>query len=162
MGADLYITEINDRMVQKYGPRFEAAVKKRDLLPRDSKAWQRADAEVGKYFDRMYGEGYFRDSYNATNLLWTLQLSWWRDVIPRLTADRKLSGDNLKQFRRLAADAKQHLPSKQQLRDNGVQVEDTGEDRLEEWHRYYREKREELIKFLDQAIALNTAVHCSL
>ena len=35
-----------------------------------------AQAEVAKYFDLMYSEGYFRDSYNVTNVLWRLGLTW--------------------------------------------------------------------------------------
>jgi hypothetical protein len=30
---------------------------------------------------KMYQRGYFRDSYNSSNLLWPFDLSWWQDVL---------------------------------------------------------------------------------
>ena len=37
MGADLYIEKINKPIQEKYEPLFEAAVRRRDSLPRGSK-----------------------------------------------------------------------------------------------------------------------------
>lgn len=98
--------------IEKYQPLFDQAVRHRDSLPRDSKEQDTAQHEVEKYYELMYSEGYFRDSYNATNVLWTLELSWWRDVTPLLSKDRELTGDNLKRFRDQVAGACQSLPTK--------------------------------------------------
>jgi hypothetical protein len=76
MGADLYIRAIHDPIVEKYQPLFDKAVRRRDALPSDSNEQEVAQQEVEKYYDLMYSEGYFRDSYNSTNVLWTLGLSW--------------------------------------------------------------------------------------
>ena len=43
-------------------------------------AADRAQKWVLKYFEKMHERGYFRDSYNPSNLLWLFDLSWWRDV----------------------------------------------------------------------------------
>ena len=162
MGADLYIKAIHDPLVKKYDPLFDKAVRRRDALPRDSTEQQAAQREVEKYYELLYSQGYFRDSYNATNVLWTLGLSWWRDVTPLLSKDRELTGENLKQFRDRVALVHQSLPTKKQLEERGARVGDTGENGLEAWHQYFLEKRAELLVFLDTAIKLGVGIRCSL
>ncbi len=162
MGADLYIEQIQQPLIEKYQPLFEAAVRNRDCLPRGSKEAQAAQAEVERYYELMFSAGYFRDSYNATGVLWRLGLSWWEDVIPLLTQTQKLRQDRLRKFRDMVAKAPLNLPTKEELEAQHAQVGENGEDSLESWHRYYREKRDELLAFLDQAIALNTHIRCSL
>jgi len=159
---NLYIPHIHQSLVDKYWSSFDAAVQRRDSLRRGSKAAEAAQLEVTKYYDLMRCEGYFADSYNHTSVLWTLGLSWWRDVIPMCNEQGDLEGENLKKFREMVAAANQWLPSRRQLKKNGARVEDTGENSLEAWYGYYREKRQRLLAFLDRAIQLNTAVHCSL
>ena len=73
-----------------------------------------------------------------------------------------LEKENLRKFREMVAAANQWLPSRRQLRKHGARVEETGDNSLEEWHKYYHEKRQRLLTFLDRAIQLNTAVHCSM
>jgi len=159
---DLYISQIHELLVDKYWPPFDAAVQRRDSLRRGSKAAEAAQLEVTKYYDLMRSEGYFADSYNHTSALWTLGLSWWRDVIPMCNEQGELEKENLRKFREMVAAANQWLPSRRQLRKNGARVEETGDNSLEEWHKYYHEKRQRLLAFLDRAIQLNTAVHCSM
>ncbi len=162
MGADLYIEKIHQPVVQKYEPLFEAAVQRRDRLPRGSQEANAAQEEVTKYYDLMFSAGYFRDSYNATGVLWRLGLSWWQDVIPLCTQAHKLRQDKLRKFRDMVAQAELKLPTKEELEQAHATVAESGEDSLEGWHRYYREKRGQLLAFLDQAIELNTHVTCSL
>ena len=159
---DLFIRQIHELLVDKYWPLFDAAVQRRDSLPRGSKAAEAAQMEVTKYYELMRSEGFFGDSYNHTSALWTLGLSWWRDVIPMCNEQGELEKENLRKFREMVAAANQWLPSGRQLRKNGARVEETGDNSLEEWHKYYHEKRQRLLVFLDRAIQLNTAVHCSL
>ena len=40
MGADLYIKSITDKAEAKYGPKFNAAVERRNAMNRDLEAWQ--------------------------------------------------------------------------------------------------------------------------
>src|SRR6185312_1760536 len=127
-----------------------------------SKKWNAAQEEVTNYYELMYSEGYFRDSYNCTSVLWTLDLSWWRDVTPLCDDHGDLKGENLVKFREMVASANQWLPSRRQLKKQHATVDEEGENSLEEWHKYYREKRQKLLAFLDQAIELNTSIHCSL
>ncbi len=106
-------------------------------------------------------EGYFRDSYNGTSVLWTLGLSWWQDVIPLLTEEGgDLEGENLKKFRDMVASAEQELPTEKKLREMWCAI--TEEETLESWHNYYKEKRDNLLAFVDRAISLESGIHCSL
>lgn len=162
MGADLYIEKIHQPLIEKYRPMFEAAVRQRDRLPPGSPEAEAAQALVEKYYDRMFADGYFRDSYNVTGVLRRLGLSWWRDVIPLCTQAHKLRQERLRTFRAMVANAPLSLPTKEELEKEHATVAESGEDSLEAWHRYYRERRDQLLAFLDQAIALNTHIRCSL
>jgi hypothetical protein len=52
----------------------------------------------------MYERGYFRDSYNPSNLLWLFDLSWWRDVLDVLVGkDGKMSPRNAGRFLQMLA-----------------------------------------------------------
>lgn len=161
MGADLCVPEWNEPVLQKYEPLFERAVRKRDSLPHGSSDAITAQREVEKYFDLICSEGRFQDSYNAACVLATLGLSWWGDVAPLCDEDRKIKGENLKRFRDMVANATQYLPTKEELIERGGYVAE-GEDSVEEWHKCFREKRERLLAFLDEAIRKNAAIHCSL
>jgi hypothetical protein len=114
-----------------------------------------------KYYDLMFMEGYFRDSYNVTCLLNWLGLSWWHDVIPLCTDRRILQAEKLRQFRNMVARAKLEPVTRKKIVARGGTV-DQGENSLDEWHRYFMEKHAELVVFLDQALDLNTHVTCSL
>ena len=162
MGADLYIEKIHQPLFEKYQPMFEAAVRQRDRLPRGSAEAEVAQALVEKYYDRMFADGYFRDSYNVTGVLRRLGLSWWRDVVPLCTKAHKLRQDKLRTFREMVTRAPLHLPTKEELQNEHARVTEAGEDSLEAWHRHYRERRDQLLAFLDQALALNTHIRCSL
>jgi hypothetical protein len=148
--------------MQKYSPLFDAAVRRRNSLPPKSKAARRAQQEVSKYYHLMYSEGYFRDSYNPTNLLNLLGFSWWADVKALCTKDRKLRGARLRTFRDMVVKAELKLPSKEDLVERGAIVRESGPNSLDEWHKYFVAKRTALLAFLDQAIELDSAIHCSL
>ena len=162
MGADLYIEKLHQPLRQKYAPLFEAAVRKRDALPPKSrKAWA-TQKEVTKYYDLMYAQGYFRDSYNVSNVLGRLGLSWWVDVKPLCTPDRKLRGGQLLTFRDMVANAKLTLPSREEIEKQGGTVADMGQNSLAAWHKYFAREQTALLAFLNQAIELDSAIHCSL
>lgn len=76
MGADLYIRSLNDKTKKKYEALFNDAVEKRDNA-KTEKERDKHQREVIKYYDLMYSKGYFRDSYNNSNLLWQFNLDYW-------------------------------------------------------------------------------------
>src|SRR5512146_3228468 len=90
MGADLYIESISNKQKATYEPLFNAAVRARESNKDESRK-DELQAEVSKYYDLMYAEGYFRDSYNITSVLKRLGLSWWKDVGPLLNKKGYLS-----------------------------------------------------------------------
>lgn len=162
MGADLYIEKIHRPLLRQYGPLFEATVRLRDSLPPKSREFKTAQKEVIRYYDLMYSEGCFRDSYNVTNVLNHLGLSWWNDVIPLCNDDKKLHPDKVREFRDRVASARLKLPSKSDIVKEGGTVESKGENSLAEWHRHFTEKHATLVKFLDTAIRTQSSIHCSL
>jgi hypothetical protein len=138
MGADLYIKNRNRSITTKSSTNKNSSKEKAPL------------------------NGYFRDSYNLSSVLWTLGLSWWQDVIPLLDAKCELKGEKLRHFRNQVAQAIQRFPSAQDFEKAKTKLDKTGRYSLEGMHRYYARKREQLLRFLDFALKHNLAVLCSL
>jgi hypothetical protein len=105
--------------------------------------------EVEKPWDSE--DGYFRDSYNGTSVLWTLGLSWWQDVTPLLNEEGELGGENLKKLRDMVLNAKQEMPTEAKLKEMYCKVDAEETD-----------KREKLLAFLNRAIELNSSIDASL
>src|SRR5260370_12152577 len=90
MGADLYITPLHQQQRQQWEPQFDEAVRRRDSLKAGSREHRQAQARVEECYERLHEQGYFRDPYNW-GLLWKFGLCWWKDVIPMLDDDDRLS-----------------------------------------------------------------------
>lgn len=175
MGADLYIKQIHDPIRRRYQPFFDEAVRLRDhvqqrlrVTPKESpdrpalhQLEEAAQDIVTHFYDAMYAEGYFRDSYNATNVLCRLGLSWWQDVKPLLENQRELKGEALRAFRERVIQATLQLPTKEEVRKQGGVV-DNDENSLAVWHNHFRDQHAALIVFLNRAVELDTAIWCSL
>ena len=162
MGADLFIEQIHTPLVNRYKPLFLAALQKRNQAPQGSKAATVAQAELEKYAALMDSAGYFRDNYNATSVLWRLDLSWWVDVLPLCDKKGNLKDGALVKFREMVQSAKLNLPTQQELIDQGCKLADEGEHSVAGWHANFRKSHARLLAFLDEAIALNTSIYCSL
>jgi hypothetical protein len=108
MGANLYINSIHQKQRNRYEPKFNHWVSVRDTYKNAGKkmAAQKAQEKVVNWFYKMNDDaGYFRDSYNRTNLLWLFDLSWWRDIGEKLIdRDGNLDPENVKQFRRMLSE----------------------------------------------------------
>ncbi len=148
MGADLYIDALYAPTVKKWQPEFERAAQARDEAP-DESSRKAAQLRVEHAYQQMHSRGYFRDSYNNWNLLWKFGLSWWTDVIPMLDAENCLTPeqaaclvDKLKERASAFNEALGKLPPR---------------DRA-----YFRQRYAELQQFLEEAIARNEPVVCSL
>src|SRR5436853_4679969 len=77
MGADLYIESICQRKEAMYRAKFEEAVRMRDSMK--SPYNQEYQELVEYYFDKRFAVGYYRDSYNNSNLLWRFEFSYWNN-----------------------------------------------------------------------------------
>lgn len=163
MGADLYIHKIYDPQSAKYQPLFDKAVELRDSIPEDDKKLQ---ATAQKTVELLYGKthevGYFRDSYNTTSVLWTLGLSWWKDIGEMLDDDGNMQPEKIREFLALVKNADQRFPTAKELIVKHCVVDDKKKNGIETWHKMYADARKELVEFLEKAIELNEPISCSI
>jgi hypothetical protein len=110
-----------------------------------------------RYFEKMHERGYFRDSYNPSNLLWLFGLSWWQDVLEVLVdKDGKMSTKNAKRLLQMLADREPVFQA------NLARVKPADGETRAEVEKYFRKKYERLKAFLWQAIDRKESVECSL
>ena len=105
---------------------------------------------------------YFRDSYNLGSVLWTHGLSWWRDVLPHFDKHSRLSGKALRKFRDRVANTQQKFVTHEDLRVQGIVPQKKGPRSVNGLRKFHARKREELLAFLNCAIANDLPVICSL
>jgi hypothetical protein len=123
-------------------------------------------------------EGYFRDGYNDTCVLWTTGLFWMTDVA-QITGDtgddgwpewwrhrqapQALSVSQVRQLHQHIQRADQRMPTRERLaRWNHLRVDGEGEHSLAAWHAHLRERRDQLLAFLDEALRREESILCSL
>jgi hypothetical protein len=154
MGADLYIPKIRNPEKAVWGPKFDEACALREAA-QDDIARAAAQKLVDDAYEHLWGgDGYFRDAYNSTSVLWRLGLSWWNDV----EYDAQSEGSDINvspaACRRLLDKieaATFTLPTREELVSGHAKVDDD-ENSVESWHKYYTEKRGRLVAFLKRAI----------
>lgn len=160
MGADLYINSIYNIQRQQYEPKFNHWVSVRENYKNagKTKAVKKAQKQVWKYYDKMNGdEGYFRDSYNDSNLLWRFELSWWKDVGEKLiNKEGNLGLDKIKQFRQMLSENEALFEA------NLEKMELVGDETREDIKAYFHHKYTQLKKFLNRALQLNEHIYCSI
>jgi hypothetical protein len=163
MGADLYINSIHERHYEEYKGLFDAAVARRDHHPWGSPEAEAAQADVSRYYDLMFDEeGYFRDSYNNSSLLWVLGLSWWQDVGNMLDEEGHLP---LEAARRLRADVAQRaeiMERKIAQHEEPFGDEQAPGETREDVIAYFRDKLRRFIAFLDKSLELEEPIYCSI
>ena len=150
MGADLFIDSLYEPQRRQWEPRFEEAVRERDRHERGTAEYEEAQERVNECYDRMYAHGYFRDSYNDSNVLWKFGLSWGRDVMPLLK-------DGTQELSPVAAGLLlQQLEARQEVfEENMLKLRQS--DR-----RYFRREAVALKDFLKTAIKRQEAIRCSV
>jgi hypothetical protein len=153
LGADISLPSIHDRARNMYQPLFDDAVKRRDLAKTEGmKAeWQH---KVEKYHDAMYPEeGYFRDSYNASSVFQVMALSWWElgdkllDETGHLPVDKAKELLELIEQRSISYEAVTEQYEQHKLHEGG--------ESIDEWFKYFVEKRERFMALLRKSIELN-------
>jgi hypothetical protein len=156
MGADLYIHKVRKPVKAEWQPKFDAAVAQRNAA-QDDAAKAEAQKLVDEAYDKLWGgDGYFRDSYNGTSVLWRLGLSWWQDMKPDIDPESNPDGNNVsvdacRAFLAKVLAAEMKPATRADLLANNCAVDD-GECSVESWNKFYREKRDRLIAFLERAI----------
>ncbi len=160
MGADIYLESISNIARNKYEPLFRDACTKRDLARNLGNKVKEEELQkrVEEYHEAMYPEeGYFRDSYNGSTLLWVINLSWWEHVVPMLDKTGHLP---IKRAIDFLAMIKERPVTLERVRQ--VHAEEKLGDTPEEWYAHWVEKRKRLIKMLKRSIRLKEPLLCSL
>ena len=112
--------------------------------------------------------GYFRDSYNVTNILWKLGLSYWQlhKEIPIGKINRTMS---YWQVCVLKAEVEKRKPvldeflaklDEKWLKDNNAAVDE--KETVESWRVFWQEKYAKLTTFLNHAIELKSGIRWSV
>lgn len=96
--------------------------------------------------DLYFTNGYFRDSYNNSNLLWKLGLDYWVWFAQYVDDKRELSPDKAEIVLSEIEQRKHHL----------------GEITDAEEQKYFQEKYDEFVAFLRSAIERDEPVACSI
>ena len=161
MGADLYIRSLSEPAKAKYQPLFDKAVKARDSLKDGDPRKDKAQEKVNKYYNLMYSEGYYRDSYNVTSVMWCMDLSWWQDVGKLLNKKSELSPTKAKKLLKMVWEREVKPATAEEIKEKYGTVDD-GENSPEKWLECWQRQRLELIAFLQEAIRLNEPIYCSI
>jgi DNA-directed RNA polymerase specialized sigma54-like protein len=93
--------------------------------------------------------GYFRDSYNNSNVLSQFGLDWWGDVIPLLDPEGMLSPEKAERLLAL-------------LDEHEQEFEANVRELRRESRAYFEKKATQLRAFLAEAIRLAEPIECSL
>jgi hypothetical protein len=101
---------------------------------------------------KAYPDGYFRDSYNDYNVLWQMDLSWWRDITPMLNNHHELTVKGIKEFKAMVE--AREIPAEPKAHDGKPITCATRDD--------YVKRRQELLDYLNQAIKEKIPIKCSL
>jgi hypothetical protein len=194
MGADLYIhgkmfdpEGKEDRLREEWDELIRA---RNEITDKSAGEWAKLQKRIEEVGDALWENNpeYFRDSYNASNCLWPIGLSYWRDVGDMLDeiaeAEAKKRGyetieelydDEENEYHSILtpkyclklvgmikeAQGKHPEPTDEFLETNCHVDEEDPEHTREAWCIYYEEKREKLIAFLERG-ATCEGVRCSI
>lgn len=160
MGADLYIEKVYKKNQETFGPLFQAAVTLRDeATTEDLKVL--GQKLVDHFYRKLHDEGYFRDSYNGTNCLNRLGLSWWADVSEKFVNKQgRMSVTNAKKFLALVDPLPVQKVNEAWLKENHCTVD--ANNTVDRWNQMYLDGKLELVAFLKKAIELKEPIDCSL
>lgn len=115
---------------------------------------------VSLAYELMYSKGYFRDSYNQTNLLWRLGLSYWKDLEGWLDGEGHMSIANMRAFADIIKGG-DIVPVGKMEGDERL-IEDTDGYRASDWQAYFEGKRRDLLELLATAIKKREPLYFSV
>jgi hypothetical protein len=133
-------------------------VQRRDTLQKAGKTEEAkaAQVKVEAYHDKIYEKGYFRDSYNSSNLLWLFGLGWWEEVMEMLDDIGEMSPPYVERFLQMLVD-------REGIFEANLQTLEVWEGWTESgMETYFRKKYKRLKVLLKEATKLNEAIVCSV
>lgn len=115
---------------------------------------------AGKMWESGGETGYYRDSYNISNLLWKYGLRYWTGGKVEeggigMNKEGMLSPRAAKKLMRFV---QENEPDLSEI-DNTTDLTD---EEKRGWHKYFAEKRLRLISFLAKAVELKEYIRCSV
>ena len=171
MGADIYLRSKFDSNFESVQVEIEEVYKLFDMTA-DSSIMDMADGDKDKFqemiqplFNKAYSVGYFRDSYNSSNLLSHLGLDWWKDIIPKLD-NQCLPIEHCEWLleeiknRRIGEEPQVSHPINEIHKRMGIACTELNLD--SETLKYFVEKKIKLCNLLQDAISINEPLYCSL
>lgn len=121
-----------------------------------------ADLYISTVYDRDEDAGYYRDSYNATNILRKLGLSWWK-----LYEEYKLGDNDSTMMPEQAKDFLGMVETRKPVLDKFLEEELSIEwleanhcvaDDLNGWMELWTNKYDELVRFLNLSISEDSPI----
>lgn len=184
MGADLYIEVLHEQHRAKTELAFQKAVTARDKHAKQhgcdlrwtDKEEQTSDcprlvklqAAVSKAYDAMTSDdpGYYRDSYNNSNLLWRLEYqngdgpnSYWQDI--KTDRNGNMSVRRAKAWLKAVKGARIRKVGEGESEVGASWASQLTPEQRKEWDDYFTEKKAKLEAFLQRAIDLKQPIRCS-
>ena len=154
MGADLYLNSIFQPNFERYEALFGEWMERRDGLQKDGHNAEAKEAQikVEEYHDKMYEQGYFRDSYNSSNVLWLFEVSWWEDVAEMMDDEGMMSPAYAQILMQMVSDRETIFEASllQQAIWDGYTKEQI--------EHYFREKYKRFTVFLEETVRLSEAI----
>lgn len=170
MGADLYIRKVYEANRAKWEPAFLAAAHARDTayptIQRNNPEYDALQAKVSETYDNMMSEGYFRDSYNSSSVMWQMGLSWWNDVTPLCNKKGELGMKAIKKLIAMIESRPITIQGIQESWDkaNKEAIENKYKltESAQDWFEYFTKDRTDLLAFLRKALELKEPIDASL
>ena len=121
-----------------------------------------ADLYISTVYDRDEDAGYYRDSYNATNILWKLGLSWWKlyEEYKLGDNDSTMTPEQAKDFLGMVETRKPLLDKflEEELSIEWLEANHCVADDLDGWMELWTNKYDELVRFLNLSISEDSPI----
>jgi len=145
VGADIYI----------YDDEYLSFRKRADeLLDKKGMKAYLNDEEIRAERDKLKETRYYRDSYNASSLLWRYGMSWWQLSDQYCDEEGMMGKEGIMAIRQGTS----YPVNEEQIRIDFADHED-GPD---SWVEYFNSKRKRLHAFLQLALERDAALYCSV
>jgi len=152
MGADLYIKILHKEAEEKYDRQLDKYIRLRDEAEDEEKR-EKYQEKVEYYFDKIYNarNGYYRDSYNDSNLLWKMELDYWIWFMGFMNKNGLLTVRNTRKvLKEITSKKRQDL-----LKKNIAELDKESRD-------YFLDKNKTFQQFLKRAIEMKQPIVCSV
>ena len=101
---------------------------------------------------------YFYDSYSYLSVMWSMDISWWQDVVPMLTNDGHLTFDKSEKLLQIIKNSDVVL--ERCIVSEYAQIEAEKHENFNQ--KYMEDKKKRLIQFLKKSIENQISIKCSL